>query len=122
MGKPISQEEDKEAESRSKEAALNVAPHHGIRLLVTGKTRAGGRVSSEGLFLGVDGGGTKTQAVVMDSSGRVLGEGASGASNPLRAGLDQAMENIVSSAAQAAEEAGLRMAQITSAVVALAGI
>jgi len=122
MGKSISQQEEKETESQSKDPTLNVAPHHALRLLVTGRTGAGARVSTAGYFLGVDGGGTKTQAAVMDSSGRVLGEGASGASNPLRVGIDQAMENIVSAAAQASEDAGLRINQITSAVVALAGI
>ena len=47
--------------------------------------------------LGVDGGGTKTQAVILDARGRVAGEGLAGPSNPLRVG--------VSSAAAAVREA-----------------
>jgi activator of 2-hydroxyglutaryl-CoA dehydratase len=40
--------------------------------------------------LGVDGGGTKTHAVVADEHGRVLGEGLAGPSNPLRVGVANA--------------------------------
>jgi N-acetylglucosamine kinase-like BadF-type ATPase len=93
----------------------------GISLLIGGKT--GDRATiREGHFLGIDGGGTKTQAIVIDSSNQVLGEGISGASNPLRVGIDQAMENIVLAAAEAVGRAGLRIDEVTSAVVALAGI
>jgi len=91
-------------------------------LLVRGKPRAGFGSFRPDYFLGIDGGGTKTQAIVMDSSSQILGEGVSGASNPLRVGIDQAMENIAAAAAEAAEHAGLRIDEITSAVVALAGI
>src|SRR5436305_1146216 len=34
--------------------------------------------------LGVDGGGTKTHAALLDAHGRMLGEGFAGPSNPLR--------------------------------------
>src|SRR5262249_55266256 len=122
MANPISKEENKQSQEPHASPGLNVTTHQTIRLLVPEKGSVGTRAATGGYFLGIDGGGTKTQSVVMDATGRVLGEGTSGASNPLRVGIDQAMENIVSAAARAAEEAGLRMTQITSAVVALAGI
>ena len=41
-------------------------------------------------FLGFDGGGTKTECVLADSEGRVVGRSAGGPSNPLRAGYMRA--------------------------------
>jgi len=38
------------------------------------------------LVVGVDGGGTRTRAAILDGD-RVLGEGTSGPSNPLRVGI-----------------------------------
>jgi N-acetylglucosamine kinase-like BadF-type ATPase len=37
--------------------------------------------------VGVDGGGTKTEAVIIDADQRVIGEGRAGPSNPLRVGI-----------------------------------
>src|SRR5215212_8160436 len=48
--------------------------------------------------VGVDGGGTKTEAVIMDANQQVIGEGLAGPSNPLRVGI--------AGAAAAAREAG----------------
>ncbi|MBA3694229.1 MAG: hypothetical protein H0W77_12460, partial [Acidobacteria bacterium] len=36
------------------------------------------------LYLGVDGGGTKSQAILLNEEKKAIGEGLSGASNPLR--------------------------------------
>jgi N-acetylglucosamine kinase-like BadF-type ATPase len=125
----ISEIEEKQTDTQSEGAGLqseaagpNVEPQHGLRFIVTGKGGAGSRVSAQDYYLGIDGGGTKTQAVVMSSSRQVLGEGTAGASNPLRVGIDQAMENIITAAAEAVEDAGLRIDKVASAVVALAGI
>ena len=41
-------------------------------------------------FLGFDGGGTKTECVLADSEGRVVGRSVGGPSNPLRAGYTKA--------------------------------
>ena len=38
-------------------------------------------------MVGVDGGGTKTEAVIMDANYRVIGDGRAGPSNPLRVGI-----------------------------------
>src|SRR5438067_13096087 len=40
-------------------------------------------------LLGVDGGGTKTRAIVVDARQKVLGEGEAGPSNPLRVGRSE---------------------------------
>ena len=48
------------------------------------------RLRSRSAVVGVDGGGSKTHAVVVDVDGRVMGEGTSGASNPLRVGVTRA--------------------------------
>ena len=34
-----------------------------------------------GAFLGIDGGGTKTRAIILDETGRLLGAGLGGPSN-----------------------------------------
>lgn len=46
--------------------------------------------SSSSFFLGFDGGGTKTDCVLTDSSGQILARSLSGPSNPLRAGYMKA--------------------------------
>jgi N-acetylglucosamine kinase-like BadF-type ATPase len=45
-------------------------------------------------FLGIDGGGTKTEALICDEFGQIIGRGRSGPSNPLFIGKDTAFENI----------------------------
>lgn len=46
------------------------------------------------LYCGVDGGGTRTRAVLVDESGSFVGYGASGASNPKAVGLDGAAFSV----------------------------
>lgn len=74
------------------------------------------------LLLGVDGGGTKTRAVVMDSRLKVLGEGEAGPSNPLRVGVSEAANAIREAAERACGEAGVRRIEIVAAEVGLAGV
>jgi len=45
-------------------------------------------------FLGIDGGGTKTEALICNESGWIVGKGISGPSNPLFIAKDAAFENI----------------------------
>jgi len=78
--------------------------------------------SREKLFLGIDGGGTKTHAVITDSSFRVLGEGFSGAGNPLRAGLEEAVLHVEEAVSDACERAGIELEDVDSACAAIAGI
>src|SRR6266567_7555730 len=78
--------------------------------------------SREKYFLGIDGGGTKTHAVITDSSYRVLGEGFSGAANPLRVGLEEAVRHIDQAVSDACAQAGIELDDIDSACAAIAGI
>lgn len=72
--------------------------------------------------LGVDGGGTKTHAVITDGRDRVLGEGLSGASNPLRVGVSSAAAAVSEAFDRALARASLRRADVSAAVVGLAGV
>ena len=74
------------------------------------------------LLLGIDGGGTKSHAVITDSSFRVIGEGFSGAANPLRVGLEEAVSHIDEAVAEACAQAGIEIADVDSACAAIAGI
>src|SRR5258705_10974817 len=62
--------------------------------------------SARTLLLGVDGGGTKTRAVVTDGEDRILGEGSAGPSNPLRVGFEDALAAIRKVDDHACEVAG----------------
>lgn len=76
---------------------------------------------SSKLFVGVDGGGTKTHAVVVDDDDRVLGEGTTGPSNPLRVGVTSAAAAIREAVERACNAAQVRRADIIAAEVGLAG-
>ena len=57
------------------------------------RASAKGKPSGDGvasLFLAVDGGGSKTHAVVVDSQGAVRGRGSAGSSNLRAIGVEQA--------------------------------
>jgi glucosamine kinase len=61
------------------------------------------------IFLGVDGGGSKTVARIRDAAGNLLGEGSAGPSN---ARLDGAFDEIMKAARAVAEAAGLGEADL----------
>ena len=71
--------------------------------------------------LGVDGGGSKTDCVILRADGEIIGRGAAGPSNPLRVGFPAAFDAVRSAAAMAMAEANLVPQQITGAVAGLAG-
>src|ERR1041384_7627175 len=72
--------------------------------------------------LGVDGGGTKTHAVVADEHGRMLGEGFAGPSNPLRVGVNAAAAAVREAVDQACDAARVRRTDVVAAEVGLAGV
>lgn len=74
------------------------------------------------LFLGVDGGGTKTRAVITDSRQRPLGEGIAGPSNPLRVGISNAATAVREAVDRACLDAGVQRAEIVAAEIGLAGV
>jgi glucosamine kinase len=53
--------------------------------------------NKEGVVIGVDGGGTKTEAWAIDSSGKILGVGKAGPSNLRNLGIEKSISNIVKS-------------------------
>ncbi len=63
-------------------------------------------MSSQKLYLGIDGGGTSCRARLCDTQGKVLGEGAAGSANP-RLGLEYAYGNILAATQAALAAAGL---------------
>jgi N-acetylglucosamine kinase-like BadF-type ATPase len=72
-------------------------------------------------YLGFDGGGTKTECVVLDASGHVLAEAVAGPSNPLRAGFDRAFDALRTAAATALGQAKLESRQVRGVCAGLAG-
>jgi len=74
-----------------------------------------------GYSLGFDGGGTKTECVLLDAKGAVIGEGRGGPANPLRSGYDGAFSSLREAAAEAITAAKIRPADITSVCAGLAG-
>jgi N-acetylglucosamine kinase-like BadF-type ATPase len=74
------------------------------------------------ILLGVDGGGTKTQAIITDEAGRTLGKGLAGPSNPLRVGVSNAAAAVRTATDRACTAAGVRRTDIAAAEVGLAGV
>ena len=72
--------------------------------------------------MGLDGGGTKTDCVLVDEAGRVLGRGRGGASNPSRIGFDAARIGILAAARGALHEAGKQIEEVTDVCAGLAGV
>ncbi|MDQ3174996.1 MAG: hypothetical protein M3Q91_15045, partial [Acidobacteriota bacterium] len=79
------------------------------------------RLQSRRAVVGVDGGGSKTHAVIVDVDGRILGEGTSGPSNPLRVGIARAAAAVREAIDKACEATQLRREDILAAEVGLAG-
>jgi N-acetylglucosamine kinase-like BadF-type ATPase len=80
------------------------------------------RAAHEIFFLGIDGGGTKTQAIITDANFQILGEGKSSASNPHRVGFKEAVANIKKATDEALQKAGLQLQDIAAACAGIAGI
>jgi N-acetylglucosamine kinase-like BadF-type ATPase len=79
------------------------------------------RPPSRRAVVGVDGGGTKTHAVILDSDLSILGEGRAGPSNPLRVGIANAVAAIREAVDKACEMAQVRRSDLIAAEVGLAG-
>ena len=74
------------------------------------------------IFLGIDGGGTKTQVAICDESGRVLGGATGGASGIDSVGADAATANIGAAVAAARAQAGLSDAPFAGVFFGMAGV
>jgi N-acetylglucosamine kinase-like BadF-type ATPase len=73
-------------------------------------------------YLGIDGGASKTHAIITDSSLKLIGEGYGGPANPARVGVDEALRSIEEAISEACARAGIGFDQISSACAALAGV
>lgn len=76
----------------------------------------------QNIYLGIDGGGTKTHAVLFNEQKNIVGEGFAGVSNPLRVGVEPAVTNIFQAFTAATESANKSRGDIVAAVCGLAGV
>lgn len=72
-------------------------------------------------FIGIDGGGSKTAAVVTDASLRILGEGRAGPSNHLRVGIDAARMAVEDAMFQAVRGASIDLDAVDWTYCGIAG-
>lgn len=72
-------------------------------------------------ILGIDGGATKTLAVVGNDTGRILGAGLAGPTNYQVTGIEMAMANLNSAVGTALGHAGVSVDKLDYAVFGLAG-
>ena len=75
------------------------------------------------LFLGIDGGGSKCKAIIVNANNEILGTGISGPANPLH-GYEQAIQSITESAELALADAKLSGIALNDLIagVGLAGV
>ena len=73
-------------------------------------------------IVGVDGGGTKTSAVISDTTGSIIGVGHSGPSNYHAVGLDDALRAILNAIASAARNARIGTRRFDATSLGLAGV
>ncbi|HFC11249.1 MAG TPA: hypothetical protein ENJ56_00290, partial [Anaerolineae bacterium] len=79
--------------------------------------------NSQQLFvIGVDGGGSKTAAVILDRFGQVMGRGRSGSANYHHLGLAAVGENLGAAMQAAAQAAGVDWRQAAAVTWALSGV
>src|ERR671916_3436990 len=72
-------------------------------------------------FLGLDGGGSKTDAVVVDENMQILGDGRAGPSNHLRVGIEEATREVKRAIVEATTSAGIQLGQIDFGYCGIAG-
>lgn len=71
--------------------------------------------------LGFDGGGTKTDCVLMDENRTVLAQAHGGPSNPMRVGFGGALASVCESARQAMQNANIPPTEVLALCAGLAG-
>lgn len=72
-------------------------------------------------YIGVDGGASKTDAIVIDENGEAHGRGLAGPSNHLRVGIEEATRNIERAVNKALVEAGVAIRDVDYAYCGIAG-
>ena len=71
--------------------------------------------------LGFDGGGTKTECVLLGAQGQILARAVAGPSNPLRSGFEQAFASLHTAADSVLSAARVDARQVTAVGAGLAG-
>jgi len=79
-------------------------------------------MTSEKLLLGIDGGGSKTLALIADESGNVIGRGSAESSNYHSVGREKAFESLHNAIRFAFEDATLNPQKFRAACIGLAGV
>ncbi len=79
------------------------------------------RASASPLFLGIDGGGTRTTAWLADGQGCVRARAEAGPSNPLKVGVELAEREILTAAARALRSARRQQRLLAGVCLGLAG-
>ena len=74
------------------------------------------------VYLGIDGGGTTTRAVLVEQTGRILGEGCAGSSNYHNCGIRTAAGHIAQAARAAYKQANLSFGCACAAFIGCAGV
>src|SRR5215475_8604264 len=72
------------------------------------------------IAMGLDGGGTKTDCVLMDETGRILARARGGPSNSSRIGVVAAATGVKQAASAALQQAAIPYEQITDVCAGLA--
>ncbi len=80
------------------------------------------RFADDDFVIGVDGGGSKTEAVLLTRDGRVLGRGKSGAANHHQTGWEGVLVEVQWAVQRACEQARRQPEEATALTLALAGI
>jgi N-acetylglucosamine kinase-like BadF-type ATPase len=79
-----------------------------------------GRTTLVAIFLGIDGGGSKTSCLIGDETS-ILGAGTAGGSNPVRVGEAKARDALAAVIRQACAVAGVTPSQIKRTCIGMAG-
>lgn len=79
------------------------------------------RLRSRSAVVGVDGGGSKTHAVILATDQSILGEGTAGPSNPLRVGIARAAAAVREAIDKGCQAAQVRREDLLAAQIGLAG-
>jgi N-acetylglucosamine kinase-like BadF-type ATPase len=72
-------------------------------------------------YIGVDGGASKTEAIVVDENGSKIGAGLAGGSNHLRVGIEEATRNVERAVNIALREAHIAINDVEYAYCGIAG-
>src|SRR5580765_1801021 len=74
------------------------------------------------IAMGLDGGGTKTDCVLMDETGLVIARGRGGPSNPARIGMEAAARGVKEASESVLSRAGMKKEQVSDVCAGLAGV